>query len=68
MDDTPIKLSVIFGRIEIHNLPPRIEGNDLIPRTRHVTYDGDGNITKDEVTEGPLRLINGAPYAYLFMR
>lgn len=58
-DDTPIHFRMLFGRIEHWPLPHRVDGNDLVYRSRIVHYDGDGNIEKDYVFEG-CRLINGA--------
>ena len=56
---------VFFGHVEIRDLPPRVEGRDLILRSEHVSFDGRGNVEKRFVFEGA-RVENGALHRHLF--
>lgn len=60
-DDTPIRLKVLFGHIQLYTLPSRWEGNVEIPRGRTVAIDGDGNVERDESYDLPVRIIHPLP-------
>lgn len=47
-----IPISALYGYIEITTMPSRIDGDELVLRTRHRTFDGSGNVTRDEIFEG----------------
>jgi hypothetical protein len=65
MDETKIKLDVLFGCIKLMEAPPRIDGDKLITRGRSITYDRHGNVTKDETYD--LCVITGwEEYAHWF--
>lgn len=65
-DGPLIDVRLIFGSIEIQDLPPRIEGNDVIPRHRIIHRDGFGGVKVGPPEETGMRLVDGAQYAYMF--
>jgi hypothetical protein len=53
------------GRIEIHDEASRVEGDDLVMRSRIREYDGEGDLVRDEIIDG-VRIENGALWRSLF--
>lgn len=61
-----IKLDIIFGTVELHEAPPRIEGRYLIPRGRTIERDRHGKVTRDETYDIGVRIENWEECAHLF--
>jgi hypothetical protein len=64
-DEIAFNVDLMFGHIELHDAPPRIEGPYLILRHRTIWKDRYGNVTKDETTDG-VRVTGWEDSAHLF--
>jgi hypothetical protein len=51
-DDIQFNTALMFGSIELHEAPPRIDGNRLILRNRTIERDRYGNVVRDETHDG----------------
>lgn len=65
-DDLPVNVKLIFGSIEIQNLPPRIVGSTIYPRYRTITRDGFGGIEVSEPQETGCGITDALEYLYMF--
>lgn len=65
-EETKVRMDILFGRVEMHNMPPRIDGKRLYFRGRTIWRDRDGIVKKDEVYETGMYVENWESSAHLF--
>ena len=65
-DEQLINVDILFGTIELHNAPPRWEGETAIMRGRTVERDRSGKVIRDETYDVGCRVLNAGLWPQFF--
>lgn len=65
-DDKLIDVRLLFGSVEIQELPPRIVGTTIYPRYRTIERDGFGGVKVSEPKETGVSITNALEFRHLW--